>query len=328
MQAASLRPSRSTKDEVDLKLTSTHQRQAATVRGTQQPTPTRCALVWDPSSQSFTLDRIDTEIRFDAQQQQQQQQQQQPQPDSASSGHTSEDEVLEALIRESGEPNLDNPFDWRHQLRHQQRTPSPASSDTSPPPPTLRIKTHARRQASMPPDLRSATPVIEIGGVAAEDEADDEQQPGDDPYDHVDHGLDEWASGGGLEIVMDGAKEDERRGRARLWRDPPKGVPISLRTAANSRSPAALKAEQEELNGKENGGSNEDVDEMRLGTPMQGQKSQDGAEAGVSVGADDMAADFEDMLEGNGANEEEEQEEVSLVAHLPDEESSSESEEE
>ena len=218
-------------------------------KGTQNKSKA-CALIFDPATQTFTLEQVDTEFAFGQS------------PPSPTSDNQSEDGILNALIAQEGAADSDNPYDWRHQLKRQ-RTPTPELEPFDPlgidalgtPSPEHRpVRTKAApRKASTPP----AQPTVEL-------EASPPPEPGAGPGGDVrrdeDDEKEEDSDEGGLQIVMDGAAKPRHR-----FRDQRKqrldAAPISLRSAANSQSPAIRNAEDSEA-------SDEDVDEMKLGSPM------------------------------------------------------------
>ena len=286
------------------------------------------ALIYDHSKGSFTLEQIDTQFTFDSK--------------SNSPVEGSEASILAALIEEAGEPEADNPFDWRHQLRRE-RTPSPDSdqfqldtgttTSTNPSPAIKPVKARPR-QASSPPGMSI--------------EFEDEGQPTPDPElisQQEDHNIgddeeeeedEEDSDAGGLQISWDGASKPTGF-RGRFSARKPDGPPTSLRSAANSQSPAVRQQARSVYE------SDGDVDEMQLSNHSLSQEAAVGflaadspAGASVVLSSDDMEAEIgRAMLEV-----EEEEAEAEALANTPppppvaqsyvvvDDESSSESEEE
>ena len=263
--------------------------------------PRTCVLMFDNTTSTFSLENIDTQFAFAADNH------------SPASEEQSEAALLNALIEEEGAADEDNPFDWRHQLKRQ-RTPTPEFEqfrlDTGPTPspaasPIIPPIISRPRQASSPPGMsmdfeEDATPEhipqrqadreeFEIGG----EESDDEE--------------------GGLQISWDGASKPKGfRGRDVEKRI--NGAPVSLRSAANSRSPAIGQGSPE---------SDEDVDVMQLGSP---QNSEPGHKSDPEIDPAELEFETEFEKAMQGGDEDEDPAHTSQ-AYLVDE-SSSESEEE
>ena len=276
-----------------------------------------CALIFDPATQTFTLERIDTEFSF---------------------GHgraspASEDGILDALIDQEGAADTNDPYDWRHQLKRH-RTPTPdiepfdpfgADALQTPSPERKPIKPRPKpkpaRKASTPPEEPAIQP-----SPSPEPEAtlqnDDEEEKEDDSDD------------GGLQIVMDGAAKPRNRfrtdfgGRGR-FNQRLDAAPISLRSAANSQSPALNNADDSD-------GSDGDVDEMALGSPVTERKKELEAETEVEPTQEpegdgeeiDMDAEFAKAMEGDDEDEPAADAVVPPVTTAYVDDSSSESEEE
>lgn len=268
--------------------------------------------------QSFTLDRVDTEFVISQEQA------------SPTSEAQSDDGLVESLIEECGEPDPDNPYDWRHQLRRR-RTPTPdlepfdpLSLDalSTPPPEARKPKSRKQRQASSPPEEMNS-PEAASPSVAREEEDPDGPESSDN---------------GGLEIVFDEAEDHASRFRGRFTQRPG-GEPRSLQSAASSRSPAMVPNESDE--------SDVDAGGAKLGSPMRekakavevemedvdADADADGEEEDEAGMEQDFEAEFEAEFER--VMEEHNENDASLgvaagsvpvVSHV--EESSSESEEE
>ena len=277
----------------------------------------RYALIFNPRTQSFTLERIDTEFTF-------------------GNGNTSqrldeqsEDGIINTLIDQEGTADADDPYDWRHQLKRE-RTPTPdlepfdplgidALGTPSPEPRPRKAKPKPFRKASTPPEQLS----IEL---EASPSPEQEQEP-----DEALQQEEEESDDGGLQIVMDGATKPRHRFRGR-FNQRLDAAPISLRSAASSQSPALNKADDSEE-------SDVDVDEMKLGSPM-GQRRRDievepeqeeaaePADAGQDINMEDeMEAAFAEALEAGDEDEQANAKDEGPTASYADE-SSSESEEE
>lgn len=292
-----------------------------------------CALIYDHSKGSFTLEQIDTQFSFNS--------------SNNSPVEMSEASMLAAMIEEVGAPEADNPFDWRHQLQRE-RTPTPdyeqfrldtGTTTSSVPSPATRPLKARPRQASSPPGMS-----IEF------EEEEQQQQPTSDrevnsqqeDYEMDDDDDDnENSDEGGLQISWDGASKPKGF-RGRFSTRKPDGPPTSLRSAANSQSPAIRR-------GDSISESDADVDEMQLSNPSVSRKAAvtvefDSAEGEVEAAVDmnnnndddddDMEAEFERALKGD---DEDDDRETPVTPPPPphveqtyvvDDESSSESEEE
>ena len=233
----------------------------------------------------------------------------------------SDDAVLESLIEESGEPDPENPYDWRHQLRRR-RTPTPdlepfdpLSLDAvgTPPPEPRKPKPRPQRRASTPPEEVDSP---EAPSPSAVQEEEEDAEVSDDDV---------------LEIVFDEAEDGASRFRGRFTKRPG-GEPRSLQSAASSRSPAIIADGSEE--------SDVDEGDAKLGSPMRDKAKgvevdMGDAEAVVDAdGEEEVEEDYEAQFEAEFERvmEEEHNENeggagsVPVISHV--EESSSESEEE
>ena len=260
-------------------------------KGLQKGTK-ECALIFDPATQTFTLERIDTEFSFGQ----------------GRASPASEDGILDALIDQEGTADTNDPYDWRHQLkRHRTPTPDiepfdPFGADALQTPSPERKPTKPRpkpRKASTPPEEPTIEPEASTSSEPepeATSQHEDEEEQEEDSDD------------GGLQIVMDGAakprhgfRNDFGRGRFNQRLD---AAPISLRSAASSQSPAMHNADDSDE-------SDEDVDEMKLGSPMTERRRDAEAdpedeptqEPEVDVDDVDMDAEFARAMEGDDEDE-------------------------
>ena len=263
-------------------------------------------MIFDPATQTFTLDRIDEDYSFAN--------------DQTGDGSHSEDGLISALIEQEGEADPDNPYDWRHQLRRmQEASPSPDPFDQleldpldSPSPEIPRRDSY--RQASTPPGEMSARSRSESEQEDHGFEVEIEQEPSGrrgraQEQEVEEDGQSEASSDGvGLEIIMDGSTDRKKWGRTRAFGEVDNGGPVSLRSAANSRSPVMR-------NNESSDNSDEDVDQLRLGSPMQETKKEDKTqpleEGDVADEEDDdfeadLAADLDEAFQQGGGDEEEE----------------------
>ena len=262
--------------ECSIDLTSATDGEKTSYKGMQKRTKDY-ALIFDPATQAFTLERIDTDFAFGN--------------GRTSPDNQSEDGIINTLIDQEGAADVNNPYDWRHQLKRQ-RTPTPELEPFDPLGiDTLRTRTPTPehkpmkprpkpRKASTPPE----EPVVELGAspspepeqesLQREEEEDEEENEGD-------------SDDGGLQIVMDGAVKPKNRFRGRFNQGMGLDAPISLRSAASSQSPAM----------RHDGGSDEsdeDVDEMTLGSPMTERRKDSGLETEPQL-TDEPTAEQEDI---------------------------------
>ena len=262
--------------------------------------PKTCVLIFDNTTATFTLEYIDTQFAFAADSHS-------PAPE-----EQSEAALLNTLIEEEGAADEDNPFDWRHQLKRQ-RTPTPEFEqfrlDTGPTPspaasPITQPTISRSRQASSPPDMN----------MDFEEEGSPEHLPQRQAdREEFEIGGEESDDEGGLQISWDGASKPKGfRGRDVQRRI--NGAPISLRSAANSRSPAI---------GQRSPESDQDVEVMQLGSP---QKSDPGHKSDPEIDPAELEFETEFLKAMQGGDEDEAPVNASQ-AYLVDD-SSSESEEE
>ena len=108
------------------------------------------ALIYDHTAGSFILEQIDTQFAFTADE------------NALDSEDRSDAAILSALIEKEGEPEEDNPFDFRHQLQRA-RSPTPeleqfrldtgATPSPAPSPAPRPVKPRQARRASSPPGM-------------------------------------------------------------------------------------------------------------------------------------------------------------------------------
>ena len=282
----------------NLTVTGEDDQKACEYAGTQQ-TSKAYALTYHPAEERFTLERISSDFKFNL-------------------TSTAEDKSAKTLPKqypqleiklpapESDEDNLfdegnggttrdlDNPYDYRHFLerpdkRRRTSSPEPTSMSLLPssPPPTRPSRSKPKPRPRPPQRRQSSVP---------REEADADNEDSDD---------------GGLTIEMDPDDKPKRLGRAFATRIG--DGPISLRSAANSVSPA----------GRENAESDEDGSDrgdIQLKSP-----SPDAAPTpGDDEDADGLEAELEQAMESQADEDLGGGQEVRRVV----EESSSESEEE
>ena len=310
-----INPSIYSDEECDLQVTTGTGSSKQKYTGTQSSTRT-LALIFSQATQTFTLDTIDTSFSFPLEQ----------------SAHTSRpagsqdpDSLRNALIQEEGSPDQENPYDWRHQLNRQTTdTPSPTPEPFDPlnldslgtPSPEARpVKAKSfGRKASTPPGSSPASspaaspvqspapsqpasqapslndlPTPPAGLEFAEDEEEEEEEEDED-------------DAGGLEIDWGGGPKPQSHFRGR-FNNKIEGAPISLRSAASSRSPAPGGVASSDE-------SDEDVEKMDLGSPIRSKPAQD-PDLDIEMNdaaeeeEDDFEAAFQEALEESGDGGEE-----------------------
>ena len=241
-------------------------------RGAQQPTEA-LALIYDPKTQAFTLDKIDASFRFnlcstpsnkDAASLAAQYPPLEPGIIPASDNNNGEDDLFDEHSANEEEEDVtraadpSNPYDYRHFLKPAQQrlspTPEPSpmpkhTSNVSPLPhndhPPRPTKLKNRPKAA--PRSRHVTP-----NPREEADADNEESENDDP----------------LEIIDDSKPKDGRASRRFLGRlnEGFRGgsEPRSLRSVASSMSPS-IRGGDTSGDEDEDGKSNADVEEIDLG---------------------------------------------------------------
>ena len=258
--------SHGTDHSYDLSLTNKDNGDIYVYNGAQQPSEA-VALIYDPNSQAFTLDKIDTSFRFNLRSTPSNKNAaslaaQYPRLETGLSGPELVENGLfeeesanedEDLTREA-DPN--NPYDYRHFLKpaHQRLSPTPEpspfpnhnsySSPTFTGHPPRPSKPKCRSKA--PSRSRHVSP-----NPREEADADNEDSENDDP----------------LEIIDDSKPKNQRPSRHFLasLNEGFRGgsEPRSLRSVASSMSPSARGDNSDEE--KEEGKSNADVEEIDLG---------------------------------------------------------------
>ncbi|MCJ1396920.1 hypothetical protein MMC11_000111 [Xylographa trunciseda] len=304
-------PSDSGFDNCDLTFTGESEHERYRYTGSQQPS-TACALIFDPETQSFILDRIDADFAFNLRST--------PKNKSAKSlaaqytqlETNAPDPVSEEedLFAEAEQADPDNPYDYRHYLKRPpssspepielgSRNPSPRPSPQQSPVREVRQnpKPKSKPRQHRPQAARASTPPRE------EADADNEESEDD----------------GGLTVIMDPSNKPRHRFNANFNRNEP---PRSLRSAASSVSPVAR---PEPSSSEES-----DEDEVVLPSPAQREDSpMEGVQLDEEEEEDDddggLEAELERELE-KGADGDEEGGGVSVTRYVA--ESSSESEEE
>ena len=295
-------------DNYDLTLTGENDQEKYKYTGSQQSS-TACALIFDPETQSFTLDRIDADFAFNLRST--------PINKSATSLAAQHSQLEtnapdpvsdeEDLFAEAGQANPDNPYDYRHYLKRQPSSSSEpfelGSRDASPHPSPGPSPILAAQQNPKPkPKPRQHRPQTKRASTPPREEADADNEESEDD--------------GGLTVIMDPSNKPRRGFNANFNRNEP---PRSLRSAASSVSPVAR---PEPSSSEES-----DEDEVVLHSPARQEYSPT---EGVQLEEEEdddggLEAELERELE-KGADGDEEGGGVSVARYVA--ESSSESEEE
>lgn len=237
--------------------------------GSQQPTES-LALIYDPSTSSFTLDKIDSEFRFnlrstptndDASKLAAQYPQLDTGLQDAEETENGEDLFDENQNPDDEEPDPDNPYDYRHFLKSARagHSPSPEPSVYGSPRPSHTFNTSPMLAASSPlrpspapkPTKRRSHPKPRLASPNPREEADadNEDSEADDVL-TIDMGDSStvankpWRSA--LGVLNEGGRSSG---------------PISLRSAASSMSPSLRGDSDNEVEKR----SNADVEEIDLG---------------------------------------------------------------
>lgn len=309
-----------------------------TYTGAQSATNT-LALVYNPTTQSFSLNRIDSEFRFNLRSTPTNKDAaslatKYPHIDSGSPASGQENDDLFGAGNEDqhpkdAEPDPSNPYDYRHFLNHHHK-PSPGTPAVSSPVPhlngnTLKSNTTSR-QAGLTPVPRQSKPRPPKPKPRQRDRP---QYLSPSPAQREEADADNEESDTNELIIDMGDSAKDMRGRHRsalgvLNEGGRSNGPISLRSAASSMSPSVRGFSDGEAS---RNGRDVDIEEIDLGSPKIDLKDPVPAkeEEVVTNGngwddEDDMAAELENAMMQDEA---EEQAKPAVVN-----ESSSESEEE
>ena len=266
--------------------------------GSHQPSETY-ALIFDPETKSFVLDKVSTEFTFNLRSTPTNKSakalaSQYPQLEtSAPDASSSEDEMLDRGEEEAADP--DNPYDYRHFLKQRgtpspepleqrRRSPSPFTASPVIAPPARRTsrtkvkqRPHSRPQVKQPPP----SPPKEEADADNEDSSLDADADGEADEDD-----------GGLTIEFESIPKPRHRLRPAFPRVQGDG-PISLRSAASSVSPIGDPNESEEE-------SDEDADVMedvRLPSPMRHHQVQEEDDSNIDGDEEGDEGDLEAELE-------------------------------
>lgn len=250
----------------DLSLTNKDNGDIYLYNGGQQPSEA-VALIYNPSTQAFKLDKIDTSFRFNLRSTPSNKNAaslavQYPQLETGLSASQSvEDDLfdqgstngVEDLSREA-DPN--NPYDYRHFLKPAQHrlsptpepSPMPNHNSTLSPTPTAHQPrpSKPKHRAKAPPRSRHVSP-----NPREEADADNEDSDNDDPLEIIDDSKPKNARPSRRFLI--GLNEGFRGG----------SEPRSLRSVASSMSPSVRGNSSDEENGDRK--SNADVEEIDLG---------------------------------------------------------------
>jgi len=248
--------------------------------GTQQPSSS-LALVYDPNNQSFTLDKVDTDFRFNLQSTPSNKDAASlaaryehldtglfQQPDNEEDDLFDENAADHDPDTQSPDPN--NPYDYRHFL-HRARaghSPSPAPSSVSTPipnhnlsSPLLTGSSRTRPPRPSKPKNRDHPRPRHLSPIPRE-EADADNEASDNDVLTIDMG----------DEIPNSRSKPWRHVLSKLNEGGMRSGPISLRSAASSMSPSLRgdsdnekEGEEEEEEEDEESKSNADVEEIDLG---------------------------------------------------------------
>jgi hypothetical protein len=298
-----IKPIRSVEDVKEIHLKGAKEGEDYNYTGTEHASQGFVAI-FDAASQTIVLDRIDRDYTFNNE----------TVAEGSVSGQSDEG-TLNTMIQQEGEPDPDNPYDWRHHLRQRESSSpelepfDPNSLDALDSLSPNRAGHSSQRQASTPPGEMSARSSSRGSADVehSEQEFELEIEQDDDRRKPVARQVeDDVVSGeeseeeGGLQIIMDGSTERRKfTHRGRLLGNLDADGPISLRSAANSRSPALPADELSEE-------SDVDVDEMQLNSPvrrdpLQLQPVDDDGD--MDEGFDDLEADLEKEFDQDGGGD-------------------------
>ncbi|KAL8734381.1 MAG: hypothetical protein Q9166_001579 [cf. Caloplaca sp. 2 TL-2023] len=316
---SSRRPSNS---QVDLAIKNQDEGREYSYVGTQQPSGA-CALVYNPSTRSFVLDKLDVDFTFNLQStpsntNRNEVTSQYPQLDTGISDIESDDANPTENFTSNGidttEADMNNPYDYRHFLKRRRTSspePPPSRPSASPGVPPRRLSRTTLKPKPRPrPGQRSKRSSPREEAKADSDDSDD----------------------GGLTIEMGDDPKPRRFGNGAVVFNRDRGNgPISLRSATSSMSPASMRHES----GNEDAESDKDVEHLQLPSPA-GRGNGYHVEEEGDDDNDDAGGDLieQDLLEALESQAEEDEEEANARAAESEsirrtiEESSSESEEE
>ena len=282
-----------------------------------------CALVYNPSTKAIVLEKLDVDFTFNLQtspsnHDRNEVTSQYPQLNTSVSDNESEDENHTESATHGAdptEPDMSNPYDYRHFLKRRRTNSSETGAPRSRPsvspavPPRRLSRTSARPKPRPRPMQRSKRPLPSPGGGDGKQNRDDSDD-------------------GGLTIEMGDDPRPRRFGNgAVVFNHDKRNGPISLRSAASSMSPASIKHDS----GNENAESDKDVEHFELPSPIGGSNGYDVEENDADDDDDDVVDDLIEAMESQA-----EEDAVDAVARAVEsqpirrtvEESSSESEEE
>lgn len=289
-------------------------------KGSQQESGS-CALIYNTSTQTFILDKLDVDFTFNLQatptnQNQSEVISQYPQLDAGISDLESDDgsnaEASAVHGTDTLEADAHNPYDYRHFLKRRRSSspeaaPSPASASPQAPPRRL-SRTNTKWKPKPRPQQRQTRPLREEPQANSEDSDD-----------------------GGLTIEMGDSPKPRRFGNgAVVFNHDRRNGPISLRSAASSMSPASIRHDS----GNDEAESDNDIEHLELPSP-QAMPNRVEADADDADDDDDDLVDLMQAMESQAEEDEEEDIRANAEAHGQGqtivrtiEESSSESEEE
>ncbi len=278
--------------------------------GAQHPSSS-LALVYDPNTQSFTLDRLDTDFRFNLQSTPSNKdtaslaaRHEQLDTGISQSVNNNEDDLFDENAADhdpdTDPPDPNNPYDYRHFLNRARagHSPSPAPSSVSTPVPNHNqsLPNLAGSSQIRPPRPLKAknrdNPRPRHLSPNPREEADADNEASDNDVLTIDMG----------DEVRNSRNKPWRHVFSKLNEGGMRSGPISLRSAASSMSPS-LRGDSdkgEDSEEDEEGKSNADVEEIDLGDGGVNVVSNDAAGEEVETpgnGWDDDSGDLEAEFE-------------------------------
>ncbi|KAL8704312.1 MAG: hypothetical protein Q9201_002534 [Fulgogasparrea decipioides] len=261
-------------------------------KGTQQPSGA-CALIYNPSTKTFVLDRIDADFTFNLQctpsnENRSDVTSQYPQLDTSISDIESEDgqnaEAGPSTDVNHSQADANNPYDYRHFLKRRRTSspeaaiPRPSVSPAVPPRQPARTNTKPKPRPCQQPQVKRPS------------REDTKASSGD-------------SDDGDLIIEMGDSPKRRRFGNgAVVFNHDGRNGPVSLRSAASSMSPASIRHDS----GNEDAESDRDVEHLRLPSPARRPNGPDDGEEDRDDDEDELAAHLLQAMEGQEEEVEEE----------------------
>lgn len=251
--------------------------------GSQQPT-SACALIYDPTSQTFILDKISAEFSFNLRSTPTEKNpkalaSRYPQLETSLSAPNSDSEDLfKDPLGQTGD--TENPYDYRHFLNKRRRTSSP-SPQPSLPVPEVTVARRPSRTKPKPKPRPSRPQKRHPSPPPTREEADADNEDSDPDV---------------LTIEIEPDTKPRGRFNAAFTHDKRNG-PVSLRSAASSVSPAGVRLPNHpgSPSASEEESEDEEMEELLLPSPSAAQEGDVVSPGGEAE--DDEEGDLEMALE-------------------------------